>query len=61
MDFHEATKSAGEKKRKFLLSRVMQEKLLPEESDEDKEAEEEMEASVWYSESARDSHKRVRL
>lgn len=46
MDFHEATKSAGEKKRKFLLSRVMQEKLLPEESDEDKEAEEEMEASV---------------
>ena len=49
-------------KRKFLLNRVMQEKLLPDESDNDEEAEEEAEASVWYSlNQPRDSYKRVRL
>ena len=31
-------------KRKFLLNRVMQDKLLPDESDDDEEAEEEAEA-----------------
>ena len=33
-------------KRKFLSNRVMQEKLLPNESDDDEEAEEEVKASV---------------
>ena len=49
MDFDEAAKSAVEKQ-KFLLNRVMQEKLLPDESDDDEEAKEEVEASVSYSE-----------
>ena len=48
MDFDEAVEWAVGK-RKFMLNRVMQEKLLPEESDDDQEAEEEAEASVWYS------------
>ena len=47
MDFDEAAESAVEK-RTFLLNRVMQEKLLPGESDDDEEAKEE--ASVSYSE-----------
>ena len=51
MDFDEAAEPAVEK-RKFLLKRVMQEKLLRDESDDDEEAKEEVEASVWYSESA---------
>ena len=51
VDFDEAAESAV-KKWKFLLNRVMQEKLFPNESDDDKDAEEEVEASVWYSESA---------
>ena len=51
MDFDEAAESAVEK-RKFLLNRVMQEKVLPDESDDDEEAEEEVETSVSYSESA---------
>ena len=51
MDFDEAAESAVEK-RKFLLNRVMQEKLLPGESDDDEEVKEEVEASVSYSESA---------
>ena len=38
--------------RKFLLNRVMQRKLFPNESDDDEDAEEEVEASVCYSESA---------
>ena len=42
MDFDEAAESAVEK-RKFLLNRVMQKKLLPDKSDD---AEEEAEASV---------------
>ena len=46
MDFDEAAESAVEK-RKFLLNRVMQEKLFPETAD-DEEAEEEIEASVNY-------------
>ena len=45
MDFDEAVEWAVGK-RKFMLNRVMQEKLLPEESDDDQEAEEEAEASV---------------
>jgi len=44
MDFDEAAESAVEK-RKFLLNRVMK-KLLPNESDDDEEAEEVVEASV---------------
>ena len=51
MDFDEAAQSAV-KKRKLLLNRVMQEKLIPDESDDDEEAKEEVEASVSYSESA---------
>ena len=47
MDFDEAAE-----KRKFLLNRVMQEKLLPDKSDDGKESKEEVEASVSYSESA---------
>ena len=39
------------KKRKFLLNRVMQEKLLPDESDDVEEVKEEVKASVSYSES----------
>ena len=45
MDFDETAESAVEK-RKFLLNRLMEKKLLPDESDDDKEAEEEVEASV---------------
>ena len=45
VDFDEAAESAV-KKWKFLLNRVMQEKLFPNESDDDKDAEEEVEASV---------------
>lgn len=41
MDFDEAAESALEK-RKFLLNRVMQKKLLPDKFDDDKEAEEEV-------------------
>ena len=44
MDFDEAVESAVEK-RKFLLNRVMQNKLLPDESDDDEEKEE-VKASV---------------
>lgn len=47
MDFVEAAESAVEKW-KFLLNRVMQKKLLPDQSDDDEEAEEEGEASVWH-------------
>ena len=50
IDFDEAAESAVEK-RKFLLNRVAKEKLLPDESDDDEEAKEEVEASVSYSES----------
>ena len=50
MDFDEAAESAVEK-RKFLLNRVMQENLLTDEWDDDEEAKEEVEASI-YSESA---------
>ena len=50
MDFDKAAESAVEK-RKFLLNRVVKEKLLPAESDDDGEAEEEVEAPVSYSES----------
>ena len=46
MDFDEAVESAVEK-RKFLLNRVMQKKLLPNESDDDGETEEVVKASVW--------------
>ena len=45
MDFDEAAESAVEK-RKFLLNRLMEKKLLPDESDDDEETEEEVEASV---------------
>ena len=45
MDFDEAAE-----KREFLLNRVMQEMLLPDKSDDDEEAKEEVEASVSYSE-----------
>jgi len=45
VDFDEAAESAVAK-RKFPLNRIMQKKLLPDESDDDKEAEEEVEASV---------------
>ena len=45
MDFDEAVEWAVGK-RKFLLNRVMQEKLLPDESNDDEEAEEAAEASV---------------
>ena len=48
MDFYEAAKSAV-KKRKFLLNRVVKEKLLPDESNDEEESEEEVEASVSYS------------
>ena len=48
MDFYEAAKSAV-KTRKFLLNRVVKEKLLPDESNDDEKAEEEVEASVSYS------------
>lgn len=47
MDFDEATESVGEK-RNFLLNTVMQKKLLPDESEDDEEAEQEVEATVWY-------------
>ena len=50
MDFDEAAESAVEK-RKSLLNRVVKEKLLPDESDDEDEAKEEVEASVSYSES----------
>ena len=50
MDFDEAAESAVEN-RKFFLNRVLEEKLLPDESDDDEEAEEEVEAPVSYSES----------
>ena len=51
-DFDEAAESAVEK-RKFLLNRVMLENLLTDEWDDDEEAKEEVEASMWwYSESA---------
>ena len=50
MDFDEAAESAVEKQ-KFLLNRVVKEKLLPDDSDDDAEAKEEVEASVSYSES----------
>ena len=49
MNFDEAAESAVEK-RKFLLNRVVKEKLLPDEWDDDAEAKEEGEASVSYSE-----------
>lgn len=45
LDFDEAAESAVEK-RKLLLNRVVQEKLLPDESNGDEEAEDEVEASV---------------
>ena len=45
MDFDEAAESAGEKW-KFLLNRIVREKLLPDESGDDEEAEEEVEASL---------------
>ena len=51
LDFDEAAESA-EEKRKFLLNRVMQEMLLPDKSDDDEEAKEEVEASVSHSEYA---------
>ena len=38
MDFDEAVESAVDK-RKFLLNRVVKDKFLPDESDDDKEAE----------------------
>ena len=60
MDFDKAAESAVEK-RKFLLNRVTQEKVLPDESDNDEEAEEEVEASVSYFNQAHDSYNRVRL
>ena len=41
MDFGEAAESAAEKQ-KFLLNRVMQEKLLLDESGDDEETEEEV-------------------
>ena len=50
MDFDKAAESAVEK-RKFLLNRVVKEKLLPAESDDDEEAEGEVEAPVSYFES----------
>ena len=45
MDFDEAAESAVAK-RKFLLNRVMQKKLLPDESNDDGEEEEEVEEEV---------------
>ena len=45
MDFDEAVESAVEKQ-KFLLNRVMQKKFLPNESDDDEEADKEVEASL---------------
>ena len=45
MDFDEAAESAVEK-RKFLINRVIQKRLLPDESDDYEETEEEVEASV---------------
>ena len=52
-DFDEAVESAVAI-RKFLLNRVMQKKLLPNESndDEEEEVEGEVEALVWYTELA---------
>ena len=50
MDFDETAESAVEK-RKFLLNRVTK-KLLPDESDDDEEAEEVIQAPVWYTELA---------
>ena len=47
MAFDEVTESVGEK-RNFLLNRVMQKKLLPDDSGDDEEAEKEVEATVWY-------------
>ena len=49
MDFDEAAESTVEK-RKFLLNRIMQEKLVTDESDDDGEAKEEVKASVSYPE-----------
>ena len=49
MDFDIAAESAVEK-RKFLLNRVVKEKLLPDKSDGDEEAKEQAEASVSNSE-----------
>ena len=43
LDFDVAAESTVEKK-KFLLNRVVKEKLLPDESDDDEEAEDEVEA-----------------
>ena len=58
-DFDEAVEWAVGK-RKFLLNRIMQEKLLPDESNDEEEAEEVAEASVWYSLiQPRDSYQRV--
>ena len=45
MDFDEAAESAVEK-RKFLLNRLMKKKLLPVESEDDEEPEDEVKASV---------------
>ena len=45
MDFDEAAESAVEK-RKFLLNRFIQQKLLPDELVDNEEAEDEVEASV---------------
>ena len=50
LDFDKAAASAVEK-RKFLLNRVVKGKLLPNKWDDDDAAEEEVEASVSYSES----------
>ena len=59
LDFDEAVEWAVGK-RKFLLNRIMQEKLLPDESNDEEEAEEVAEASVWYSLiQPRDSYQRV--
>ena len=49
MDFEEAAESVV-KKRKFLLNRVIPEKVLPDEPDDDDEAKEEVETSVSNSE-----------
>ena len=48
MDFDEAAESTVVI-RKFLLNRVVKEKLLPDESDDDEETEDEVEALVSYS------------
>jgi len=49
MDFDEAADSTVEKQ--FLSNRVVKETLLPDKSDDDQEAEEEVEASVSCTES----------